>query len=69
MQLKKIKTGRSSLVAQGSTCNAGDPALIRGSGRCPGEGNSSTLQCSRLENPMDQGAWWATVGGAAEAWT
>ena len=31
------------------------------SGRSPGEGNGNTLQCSCLENPMDRGAWWATV--------
>ena len=34
-----------------------------GSGRSPGGGNGSTLQYSCLENPMDRGAWWATVHG------
>ena len=34
---------------------------IPGSGRPPGEGNGKPLQCSCLENPMDGGAWWATV--------
>ena len=38
-----------------STCNAGDPGLIPGSGRSPGEGNSYSLQNSCLENPMDRG--------------
>ena len=36
-----------------SAYNAGDPALIPGSGRFPGEGNGNPLQCSCLENPMD----------------
>ena len=44
-----------------SACDAGDPGLIPGSGRSPGEGNGNPLQCSCLENPMDRGAWWATV--------
>ena len=39
-----------------SGCNAGDPGLIPGSGRCPGEGNGNPLQHSCLENPMDGGA-------------
>jgi len=33
------------------------------SGRCPGEGNDNPLQCSCLENPIDRGAWQATVHG------
>ena len=37
--------------------------LIPGLGRSPGEGNGNPLQCSCLENPMDRGAWWATVHG------
>ena len=36
--------------------NVGDPGLIPGSGRCPGEGNGNPLQYSSLENPMDRGA-------------
>ena len=39
-----------------STCNVGDPGLIPGWGRSPGEGNGSPLQNSCLENPMDRGA-------------
>ena len=46
-----------------SACNAGDLGLIPGSGRSPGEGNGNPLQYSCLENPMDGGAWWATVHG------
>ena len=44
-----------------SVSNAGDPGSIPGSGRSPGEGNVNPLQYSCLENPMDRGAWWATV--------
>ena len=40
-----------------SACNAGDPGLIPGSGRSPGEGHGNPLQYSCLENPMDRGAW------------
>ena len=44
-----------------SAYNAGDPGSIPGSGRSPGEGNGNPLQYSCLENPMDGGAWLATV--------
>ena len=59
----------ASLVTQvkASACNAGDLGLIPGSGRSPGEGNGNPLQYSCLENPMDGGAWWATVHGVAES--
>ena len=33
-----------------------------------GEGNGTPLQYSCLENPMDRGAWWATVHGVAKSW-
>ena len=52
-----------------AACNAGDPGLIPGSGRSPGEGNGNPLQYSCLENPMDGGAWWATVHGVAKSRT
>ena len=52
-----------------SACNAGDPGLIPGSGRSPGEGNSTPLQCSCLENSMDGVAWWATVHGVTKSRT
>ena len=48
-----------------SACNAGDLNSIPGLGRSPGEGNGNPLQYSCLENPMDRGAWWATVHGVA----
>ena len=50
-------------------CNAGDPGLIPGLGRSPGEGNGYPLQYSFLENPMDRGAWWAAVHGVVKSWT
>ena len=46
-----------------SACSAGDPGSIPGSGRSPGEGNGNPLQYSCLKNPMDRGAWQATVHG------
>ena len=36
---------------------------------CIGEGNGTPLQCSRLENPRDGGAWWATVYRVAQSRT
>ena len=65
-------------VGKESTCNAGvclqqsgtgDQGSISGSGRSPGGGNGNPLQYSCLENPMDRGAWWATVHGVAKSWT
>ena len=50
-----------------STCNSGEPSLIPGSGRSPGEGNSNSLQYSCLENPIHRGAWWAIVHGVAKS--
>ena len=54
-------------VGKESACNAGYPGLIHGSGRSPGEGNDNPFQDSCLENPMDRGAWWATVLGVAKS--
>ena len=47
--------------------NAGDMGLIPGLGRSTGGGNGNLLQHSRLENPMDRGAWWATVHVVAKS--
>ena len=44
-----------------SACNVENPGSIPGSGRSLGEGNGNPLQYSCLENPMDGGAWRATV--------
>ena len=49
------------LSGKGSACNTGDPSSTPRSGKSPGEGNGSPLQYSCLGNPMDRGAWWATV--------
>ena len=46
-----------------------DMGLIPGWGGSPGGGHGDTLQYSHLENPMDRGAWWATVHGVAESYT
>ena len=47
--------------------NAGDSGSISGWGRSAGEGNGNAFQYSCLENPMDRGAWWATVYGVTES--
>ena len=47
--------------------NTGDMGLNPGLGRSPGGGHGNPLQFSCLDNPMDRGAWWATVHGAAES--
>ena len=52
-----------------SAHNAGDLGSISGSGRSPGEGNGNPLQYSCLENPMDRGAWRATVHEVAKSRT
>ena len=52
-----------------SACNAGDPHLIPGSERSHEEGNGNSLRYSCLENPMDRGAWRATVREVAKSWT
>ena len=58
-----------ALVVKNLPANAGDirdTGLIPGSERSPEEGNGNPLQYSCLENPMDRGAWWATVLGVTE---
>ena len=46
--------------------NAGDISLILGLGRSLGKGNDNPIQYYCLGNPMDRGAWWATVHGIAK---
>ena len=46
-----------------SACQAGDVGSIPGSGRTPRKGNGNPLQYSCLDNPIDRGAWQATVHG------
>ena len=61
----------ASLVAQmvESTCNAGDQALIPGSGRSPAEADGNPLQYSCLEDSMERGGLWATVYGVTKSHT
>ena len=54
-----------SSVSKESACNVRDLDSIPGSGRSPGEGNGNPLQYSCLENPIDRGAWQATVHGVS----
>ena len=54
-----------SSVGKESACNAGDPGLIPGLGRFPGEGNGNPLQYSCLENSMDRGDCQVTFYGVA----
>ena len=57
------------LPLNGIACNARDLDLIPGLGRSPGGEHGNPLQYSCLENPMDRGAWWATVHGVAKSQT
>ena len=52
-----------SSVGKESVCSAGDLGSIPGLGRSSEEGNGNPLQCSCLKNPLDRGAWRATVHG------
>ena len=63
--LNKCFPGRS--VVKNLPANAEDSGSISGSGRPPGGGHGNPLQYSGLENPMDRGAWWATVHAVAES--
>ena len=59
MSLPHGSTDKDS--ATSSTGDAADSSLIPGWGRSPGGGNGNSLQYSCLKNPLDRGAWWATV--------
>ena len=68
--LSSILNSGASLMAQmvkNQPAKAGDLDLIPGSGRLPGEGNDNPLQYFCLGNPMDRGARWAIVRGAAKS--
>ena len=56
----------ADLVIKNLPASAGDVGSVPGLGRAPGRGHSNPLQYSYLENPMDRGAWWATVHGVSE---
>ena len=51
------------------TCNAEDLDSTPGLGRSPEGGHGNWLQYSCLENPMNRGAWWATILRVAKSWT
>ena len=53
-------------VVKNLTANAENASSTSGLGRFPGEGNSNPLEYSGLGNPMDRGAWWATVHSVAK---
>ena len=60
------------LISKQFTCNVEDTGLIPGSGRSPGdlgEGNGNLLQYACQGNPMDRGAWWATIHGVEKSQT
>ena len=57
-----IRASQVLLVVKNLPANIGDVGSIPGSGRSPGRGNG-------LENPMDRGAWRATVHRVTKSWT
>ena len=61
-----IRIGQLSF-RKGLFCNVGDLCLIPGLGRSPGGGHGNPLQYSCLENPIDRGAWQATVHGVTKS--
>ena len=65
--LKQKGISQVVLVVNNPPANAGDirdAGTIPGSGRSSGGGHGNPLQYSCLENPMDRGAWWATIEGS-----
>ena len=56
-------------VVKNPPANAGYAGLILGQDDLPGEGNGNLPQYSCLGNPMDRGAWWATVRGVTKSQT
>ena len=69
LYLPPPKASQGALVVKNLPAIAGDvrdAGSIPRSGRSPGGGHGNPLQCSCLENPMDRGAWWATVHRVAK---
>ena len=64
--LKRNLSSKGNSVIKSLPVNAGDSSSIPGSERSPGEGNNNQFQCSCLWNPMDRGAWQATVHGVTK---
>ena len=67
--LQNLTLNKDQLSGKGSAASTGDAFPIPGLGRSCGGGNGNPLQYSCLENPMDRGAWLATVRGVAKRWT
>ena len=70
--MKLLGASQVALVVKNLPANAGDirdGGLILRLGRSSGVGNGNPPQYSCLVNPMDRGAWWATVHGVAKSWT
>ena len=65
----ELRTPQEAQMVKNPPANAGDEGSIQGSGRSCGEGNGNPLQYSCLENPMDRGAWKATVHGVKKSQT
>ena len=64
IHLIRVRASQVVLVEKNLAANVGgvrETDSILGWGRCPGGGHGNPLQYSCLENPMDKGAWWATV--------
>ena len=69
IHLIRVRASQVVLVEKNLPANVGgvrETDSILGWGRCLGGGHGNPLQYSCLENPMDKGAWWATVHGVAE---
>ena len=67
-----IPVAQSGTSGKEPTCQCRglrDAGLIPGSGRPSEGGHGNPLQHSCLENPLDRGAWQATVHGVAKSWT
>ena len=69
IQLAGLPWWLSSKESTGNAEDVGDMGSIPGSGRSPGGGHGNPLQDSCLENPMDGGAWRATVHRVAKSGT
>ena len=64
--MPSFQDSQVALVVKNLPANAGDSGSVPGLGRSPGEGNGNPLQYSCLEDPMDRGAWWASVHRATQ---
>ena len=67
MGLPRWLSGKEFFTTLANAGGTGAAGLIRGLGRAPREGNSNPLQYSFLGNPMDRGAWQATVHGITKS--